>query len=108
MSERAPLDRASLANALAAEAARLRQLEAERDVAKARVDALRAQLTTLDEAAGTKLVPQADAARGASPQTAFWHRGVSMMFSMAMSAPPALSEAKAFWTSWRFPSSFQS
>jgi hypothetical protein len=49
MTEREPPDRTSLANALAAEEARLRQLEVERDDAKAQVEVFRAQLAKLDE-----------------------------------------------------------
>jgi superfamily II DNA or RNA helicase len=49
MSESRPPERASLSNALEAEEARLRRLEAERADAKARADALRAQLAALGE-----------------------------------------------------------
>lgn len=49
MSESTPPERASLATALEEEEARLLRLEAERADAKARADALRAQLAALDE-----------------------------------------------------------
>jgi hypothetical protein len=49
MSESGPRERASLASALEEEEGRLRRLEAERTGAKARADALRAQLAALDE-----------------------------------------------------------
>ena len=48
MSDSAPPERASLANALEEEEARLRRLEAERAEAKTRADALRAKLAALD------------------------------------------------------------
>lgn len=48
MSESGPPERASLANALEEEEARVRRLEAERADARARADALRAELAALD------------------------------------------------------------
>ncbi len=50
MSESSQPERATLADALEEEEGRLRRLEAERAAAKARADALRAQLAALDEA----------------------------------------------------------
>ena len=48
MSDSAPPERASLANAREEDEARLRRLEAERAEAKTRADALRAKLAALD------------------------------------------------------------
>jgi len=50
MSQSRPPERASLASALDEEEARLRRLETERADARARAEALRAQLAAFDEA----------------------------------------------------------
>jgi hypothetical protein len=60
MSPSGPPERASLASALEEEQARLRRLEAERAGAKARADALRAQLAALGEAPVVPAEPKDD------------------------------------------------
>ncbi len=87
MSEPEPPERASLANALEQEEARLRRLEEERAEAKARADALRARLAALDAAPGVR--GETVTAPDAAPRTPGEKVTSSACSSHRASSPPS-------------------